>query len=115
MDTVALILHWSCLIAIPLVLVSIAVKLFINGASAEPSSWTIIFKAAVASGVWMVATVWMIVIWVFIGFRLAEKTYSNRSMPVYTLSSYIWMDLSYLILGCGLVYWVWRKEKINLP
>ena len=82
-----------------------------NGASAKPPSVSVIFRSATASGVWLFATVCLGIIW--FALVLLETAHSSRQW--HPTPAYILVALGYLLLGCVLVYWVWRKERINLP
>ena len=113
MDTIILNLYWICLITIILVPILIVINLFINGASTESPSSGVIIKSALAFVAWIAATFWLAIIW--IALSLPEAPFSKPREEWRPPITYIWVDLGYLLLMVGLVYWVWRKKKTKLP
>ncbi len=90
----------------------LAVKLFKNAASDEACRRGVIFKAGVAFIVWVIVSAALL----FITAALAYISHgSYQSAGWHPTLGYFGIHLGYLLIGSGLVYWVWRQGRIKLP
>ena len=112
MYAIVRIINWACVLAALVVPALIAVKLFKIAASDGPRRASVIFKATAALAVWVIATIGLL----FITFVAAYTTHSfYQSAGWRPTLGYFGLHLGYLLIGGGLVYWVWRQARIKLP
>jgi hypothetical protein len=113
MDTVVPVLIWSCILAAIVVPALIGIKLFSNGA-AERSSSALVFKAAVALVAWLILTAGLFVMWAVLAYVVPHALSSDPTAEWRPTPAYVGMHVVYVLVGCGLVYWVWRQARIKL-
>jgi hypothetical protein len=113
-DAIAPLFFWICITGALGVPVLISAKLFIYGASAAQCRWSFLFKAAIAFVLWVEVTVVLVIFWVLIGVRYFEEFASNPAAKWHPSPALLIVDVIYLLMGLGLVYWVWRKKAIEL-
>jgi hypothetical protein len=90
----------------------IAVKLFKVAASDSPRRAGVIFKATAALAAWVLATIGLLFITVVVVYASHGFYQSAGWSPSL---GYFVLYLGYLLLGGGLVYWVWRVGRVRLP
>ena len=113
MDAIVPILIWSCILAAIAVPSLIGVKLFRNAVAERPSP-TIVFKAAVTLIIWFLLTAGLFFIWAVFAYIVPHALSSDPSAEWHPTPSYIGMHVGYLLIGGGMVYWVWRQERVKL-
>jgi hypothetical protein len=112
MHTIVRLINWACVLAALAVPALLAVNLFKIAASGGPRQASLIFKAAAALAVWVIASVGLLLV-TFVAAYATHGFYQSagwRPTP-----GYFGLHLGYLLIGGGLVYWVWRQARIKLP
>ncbi|HEY0547042.1 MAG TPA: hypothetical protein VGC91_16810 [Pyrinomonadaceae bacterium] len=90
------------------------VKLFKNGTEEFPSGM-VILKAALGFISWIILTGGLYMSWLFVGFSQYEAQFSTKSPSLFYPIIACAMSMIYMLIGGGLIYWVWQPEKLELP
>lgn len=112
MHIIVRVINWACVLTALAVPSLIAVRLFKLAASDGPRRTTDIFMAVAAIAFWVAATAGLLLITALTAYATHGFYQSAGWSPP---PGYFVLHLGYLMLGGGLVYWVWRLERVRLP